>query len=172
MEFALKKYQTFVEQSTWGTDSKQTRSIMNLAAKIGNINKWKKDADKKAKKEKSNARGGRIPIDEYRKLQYKKAPAWKKKKPKNLSDTKVHDGVTHQWCILHRMWQQHKSDECRINPANKKRPPEDGKAKEKDRKADEEKEKEKAKKKGSAVKYGAKSFMAQSNDDDESDSDC
>jgi hypothetical protein len=115
MEFALKRYQTSLEQQTWGVDSKQTKTIMNLTAQVGTIKKWKKESGKKSDDKSGNAeKKDFLPIDEWRKKQYREAPAWKKKAPKNLTDTKKVKGKTLHWCVHHKMWQSHESGQCRI----------------------------------------------------------
>jgi hypothetical protein len=98
---------------------------MNLSARVGTIKKWKKKQDKKGK----NAAEGKqenldekqtfLPAAEWRKKQYDEAPKWKNKAPKDLKDTKKVKGVTLHWCWHHKMWQQHTSDQCRINAAKK-----------------------------------------------------
>jgi hypothetical protein len=162
MEFALKRYQTSVEQQTWGVDSKQTKTIMNLTAKVGTINKWKKDQGK-GKDTKATANPDKkefLPIDEWRKKQYNKAPAWKKKAPTNLTDTKKVKGTTLHWCVHHKMWQQHESDKCRIIKKKQDDKKDDKKGKEKE----EEKKDDKAK---ADVKYNAKAMIAEVDDDSE-----
>jgi hypothetical protein len=39
MEFALKQYQTSVENNAWDFNSKQVKSIMNLTSQVGELKK-------------------------------------------------------------------------------------------------------------------------------------
>jgi hypothetical protein len=165
MEFALKKYQTSLEQGTWGVDSKQTKSIMSLAAKVGTINKWKKDQAKSKeddKKKKQTDKKDFLPIEEYRKKQYAEAPKWMKKQPKDLKATKDVKGKVYHWCTHHKMWQQHTSDQCRI--VQKKDNDE-----EKSKSSDEKKKKknEGGDEKGGKVKYKAVNMAAEVDDESE-----
>jgi hypothetical protein len=163
MEFALKRYQTSLEQQTWGVDSKQTKTIMNLTAQVGTIRKWKKDTSKvgdeksgSAGKSEKTEKKDFLPIDEWRKKQYREAPAWKKKAPKNMTDTKKVKGKTLHWCSHHKMWQNHKSDECRIiKGANSNNDGNKGAITQK-------KEDEK-----SSVRYSVNNMLAEANDSDD-----
>ena len=121
MELALKKYQTSVEEHTWGTDSKQTKSIMTLASKVGNIQKWQRSNDKSGKRDKKDNDTSTLSPAEYRKKRYDEAPAWMKKAPHDAKQTtKKHDGVEYTWCKYHKMWVKHGPATCRLNPANKR----------------------------------------------------
>jgi hypothetical protein len=119
MEFALKKYQTSVEEHNWGTESKQTKSIMTLASKVGNIQKWQRARDKI--RNESNNDTGTLSAAEYRKKRYDQAPAWMKKEPSDptkINKKKV-KGVEYTWCKFHKMWVKHDASTCRLNPAYK-----------------------------------------------------
>jgi hypothetical protein len=118
MEFALKKYQTSVEEHTWGVDSKNTKTIMTLASKVGNIQKWQSAADKQ-KNDKDDDRT-HLSAAEYRKKRYNDAPAWMKKAPTDGKKKKNHKGVEYTWCKFHKMWVKHDESTCRINPAYKR----------------------------------------------------
>jgi hypothetical protein len=166
LEFALKHYQTSLEQQTWGVDSKQTRTIMNLTAQVVTFKKWKKETSK-TDGEKSGNQGKIdktdkkefLPIDEWRKKQYREAPAWKKKAPKNLSDTKKVKGKTLHWCVHHKMWQNHKSEQCRIIKGASSTNKNDGYRGETTAK----KETEKA----SSVRYSVNNMMTEASDSDD-----
>ena len=120
MEFALKKYQTSVEEHSWGTDSKQMKSIMNLSAKVGSIQKWQSAKDK-AKNTETAADTTKLTAAEYRKLRFEKAPAWMKKAPTDPNKINKKDvkGIEYTWCRFHKMWVKHDASTCRLNPAYK-----------------------------------------------------
>jgi hypothetical protein len=121
MELALKKYQTSVEEHTWGTDSKQTKTIMTLASKVGNIQKWQRSNGKNTKSDKKDNDTSTLSPAEYRKKRYDEAPAWMKRAPHDAKQaTKTHDGVEYTWCKYHKMWVKHGPATCRLNPANKR----------------------------------------------------
>jgi hypothetical protein len=121
MEFALKKYQTSVEEHTWGVDSKQTKSIMTLASKIGNIQKWQSSADRNKKAQEEDRDRTILSAAEYRKKRYDEAPAWMKKGPTDpKQNKKKHKGVEYTWCKFHKMWVKHGPETCRLNPAYKR----------------------------------------------------
>jgi ADP-ribosylglycohydrolase len=46
MELALKQYQTSNENSSWGVNSKQVKSIMNVTSQITQLKKWRIDKSK------------------------------------------------------------------------------------------------------------------------------
>jgi hypothetical protein len=141
---------------------------MTLASKVGAINKWKKSQDKdkgKTDGKTEDKKKDYLPIEEYRKKQYDEAPKWKKRKPKNLNDTKEVDGKTHHWCVHHKIWQMHKSEKCRINKGGSSKG--DPKKDEKNEGKDDEKSNEKDKKQG--VRFNVKANIAAA--DDESDED-
>ena len=133
MELALKQYQTMVEQKKWGVDSKQTKQIMTLASQVGNLRKWKSETEKKAKEtttQATNNSSGKkdgkpdgekqfMNAKQWREQRYEKAPDWMKKKPDDLNKTITKKDKTYYWCTYHKLWQQHKSSDCRINPANR-----------------------------------------------------
>jgi hypothetical protein len=125
MEFALKQYQTSVENNAWGVNSKQQKSIMNLAAQVGELKKWRKDKIKKEKKAKQNQDGKSdekkefISAAEYRKKRYEAAPKWMKAEPRDGKTTKKVKDVEYHWCTYHKLWQKHKPEDCRLNPAKK-----------------------------------------------------
>jgi hypothetical protein len=170
MEFALKRYQTSVEQQTWGVDAKQTKCIMNLTAKVGNINKWKKELAKGNKggdgKNKDKEKKDCLPAEEWRKKKFDEAPKWKKQKPKDLKEVKKVKDNTYHWCTFHKMWMQHTNDKCRLNPSNIHEEPKEKRQdnkREKGKSAKKEQEKEKDKK----VRFAPAAHMAKA----ESDSD-
>jgi hypothetical protein len=125
MELALKQYQTSNENSSWGVNSKQVKSIMNLTAQITELKKWrndkgKSDDGKRGKPEgKLEEKKGYVPPTDYRKQRFDKAPNWMKTEPKDGKTTKKVKDVEYHWCCHHKLWQKHKSEDCRLNPTNK-----------------------------------------------------
>ena len=122
MELALKKYQTAVEEHNWGIDSKQTKSIMTLASKVGNMQKWKTASNKTTTdaKDKDPDRT-HVSAKEYRKKRYDDAPSWMKKAPTDANHKKkTVKGVEFTWCKFHKMWVKHGEATCRLNPAYKR----------------------------------------------------
>ena len=121
MELALKKYQTSVEEHTWGVDSKQTKTIMSLASKVGNIQRYRKTETENVTEQTKDNSATRISATEYRKKRYDEAPAWMKKGPKDSKETtKNVKGVEYTWCKFHKMWVKHGPATCRLNPTNKR----------------------------------------------------
>jgi hypothetical protein len=135
MEHAMKLYTTKMQRKTWEQDSTEHREILNLSAQLQASQKeisemkkrfTEKKTDRKSSNNKdSNQQQQRLPPDEYRKQKRDKAPSWMKRKPKNLNKTLTRDNKTFWWCSKHRMWQTHKTVDCRIpdktgNDDNKK----------------------------------------------------
>jgi hypothetical protein len=132
MELALKQYQTMVEQKKWGVESsKQSKQIMTLASQVGNLRRWKSETEKKARETTPSANNNDSKKDgkadgekqymnakQWREQRYEKAPDWMKKKPDDVNKTITKKGKTYYWCTHHKLWQQHKTSECRLNPAN------------------------------------------------------
>jgi hypothetical protein len=117
MEFALKKYQTSVEEHTWGVDSKQTKTIMTLASKVGNIQKWQRGGNRSNTTQDSDQ--PTLSPAEYRKKRYDEAPAWMKKVPTDPKyNKKTVKGVEYTFCKFHKMYGKHSEDACRLNPHN------------------------------------------------------
>jgi hypothetical protein len=123
MEFALKQYQTSVQNNVWGIDSKQVKSIMNLTSQVGELRKWKRDKSKEEGEKKQNNDGKSdkqyVSASEYRKQRYESAPQWMKREPTDNKTTKKVKGVEYHWCTHHKLWQKHKPADCRLNPANR-----------------------------------------------------
>jgi hypothetical protein len=118
MELALKKYQTSVESHTWGVESKQTKTIMSLASKVGTMQKWQSNTDR-SKKTATDTDQTTLSPAEYRKKRYDEAPAWMKKPPTDLKQTKKNvKGTQYTWCKFHKMYGKHSAEECRLNPHN------------------------------------------------------
>jgi hypothetical protein len=122
MEFALKQYQTSVENNVWGVESKQVKSIMNLTSQLGELKKWRKDKTKEEdeKKKGENSEKRYVSATEYRKKRYDDAPKWMKTEPTDNKTTKKVRGVEYHWCTHHKLWQKHKSADCRLNPTNRR----------------------------------------------------
>jgi hypothetical protein len=121
MEFALKQYQTSVENNAWGTESKQVKSIMNLTSQVGELKKWRKDKVKQEDEAKKDTPDGKkfVTSAEYRKQRFENAPKWMKTEPKDGKTTKKVKNVEYHWCPHHKLWQKHKPADCRLNPTNR-----------------------------------------------------
>jgi hypothetical protein len=124
MEFALKQYQTSVENNAWVVNSKQAKSIVNLTSQVGELKKWRKDKLKEEENKKTESSGKEekqeyASATEYRKTRYEQAPKWMKAEPKDGKTTKKVKNVEYHWCTYHKLWQKHKAVDCHMNPANK-----------------------------------------------------
>jgi hypothetical protein len=133
MELALKQYQTMVEQKKWGIEtSNKSKQIMTLASQVGNLRQWKTETENKDKESgktsgtnsgtKQDVKGNDkryMNAKEWRKEQYNKAPDWMKKKPDDVNKTMKKNNKVYHWCSHHKLWQQHKASECRLNPTNR-----------------------------------------------------
>jgi hypothetical protein len=100
MEFALKQYQTSVENSAWGVESKQVKSIMNLTSQIGELKKWCRDKNKEEKdKDKDRKTDNKKFVNavDYRKLRFESAHKWMKTEPKDGKTTKTVKDVEYHW---------------------------------------------------------------------------
>jgi hypothetical protein len=149
LEIALKQYQTRVQKKIWGQDSQEHKEIINLTVQLqksqDDFNKFKLTFDKNDKKKDDNKsgkkgkgkkdkreKGGKkkefLPYEEYRKQRYNESPKWMKEKPTDLKQEKAIKGKTYFWCEKHKLWQQHKTSDCRIG-ANKTTQQDDAKAK-------------------------------------------
>jgi hypothetical protein len=119
MDLAFKKYQT--------RDTKEEQEIVNLTAQLKKSNskfndKFKKfkGATTKNKKDFSkSSKGDKNGFAAKRKERYDKAPAWMKKNPQDGPKTMTKDGDTFHWCAHHKLWQKHKTDECRMAKGSK-----------------------------------------------------
>jgi hypothetical protein len=121
MEFALKQFQTTQDHGTWGADTKNQKSIMNLTSRLGKIEKAdKKKSDEKDDSKKKGEKKTFVSAKEYREQRYKAAPKWMKKAPADGTTKKTVDGVEYLWCVYHKLWGKHTPDMCQVNPKNKK----------------------------------------------------
>jgi hypothetical protein len=139
MDLAFKKYQTRDTKKIWKAKSKQEQEIVHLSAQLAksdtkfndrfrkfkSANKTKKPFSKTANKSDKNG------FAAERKERYDKAPAWMKKNPQDGPKTMKKEGDTFHWCAHHKLWQKHKTDECRMGKGTK--PPVHAKAKPVDR---------------------------------------
>ena len=66
-----------------------------------------KDKKSKAKKD--------LPLtpEQVHKRNYDNAPDWMKNNPDNKKEI-THDGKEYWWCPLHKLFQRHKPEECRL----------------------------------------------------------
>jgi hypothetical protein len=129
MELALKQYQTSNENGAWGVNSKQVKSIMNLTSQVTELKKWRNEKSgngkstshekKDDKQGKSDEKKSYVPSNDFRKQRFDSAPNWMKTEPRDGRTSKKVNDVEYHWCSHHKLWQKHKSEDCRLNPANK-----------------------------------------------------
>ena len=135
MDIALKQYQTRQQKKIWGEETTEHKELLNLTAQLMSskkeINELKrkivpkkqimmKNNKTKPKWDKSKTTKKffkpRDPkeAETYRKERYDKAPQWMKQKPNDNKSSKEHDGKKYFWCQYHKLWQMHKSEDCRL----------------------------------------------------------
>jgi hypothetical protein len=122
MDYALKQYQTQVQELTWGEEAPDKKDMMSLVARVVNV---------EAKLEATTTRSSLINTQRYlppqmskeqwRRRRYENAPSWMKRAPADENDRrrKKVGAYNYTWCKFHQLWQRHTADQCHINPAKR-----------------------------------------------------
>jgi len=98
MQLALNRYNTMKEGGSWNAPSEEQTEIIALKAQL---KKLQKQRDPKSTRNSSTNQNSRY-------------PEWKSKKPKEGEPkTKKVKGKEYYWCPKHKMWTQHKPDDCK-----------------------------------------------------------
>jgi hypothetical protein len=151
MEEVENYYKDRLRSGEWMKLDEDQETILALKAQLGN--KQIKGGEPK-KREKKIKKG------KDKENQPPTKPAWKSVAPKSgEATTKERDGKTFNWCIHHKEWYVHSSQECRKKDGNK------------DDEAVKKKKDEKKKKKGSNTSYKMKvmNALAEVSSGDEAD---
>ena len=113
-----KHYQSRVLACTWMSVTKEQEQIVALRAEL-NALRTKKSTGK-------DRSGGKAPKDTStegkKKKEFRGKWAWRNVAPKSgEATTKDVDGETWHYCKFHGYWCKHTSEECSLNPINKKK---------------------------------------------------
>jgi len=132
MNLASNKYKLLVEKKKWRIMSEQDKKILALETKLEEYKKSFKASKTAQKKDTSNSNSNSGKTNNNKSKGGKKSgksnkpkkelPAWVYQHPGqefiDQNRSKTVDGKTYWWCIYHKRFTQHKSSECRLNPAN------------------------------------------------------
>ena len=120
MELAQNKYNNMLKDGTWKAPTKEQETIVNLTAKVAQLQKKIKANTKtlrkakKGDKQQDNKDGDNSEKVEKSKKK-REYPAWKKVPPAaGEPHTKVVNGKTYYWCKHHKLWCSHKESECKL----------------------------------------------------------
>jgi hypothetical protein len=118
LEATLKMYQTKIVDGSWDQLSNDQKQAINLMAQVKSY-QAKLTPSRVVKSNKSSDGGQNYQPDmERMKKKYDAAPDWKKKKPSNINEPHLENGVEYYWCTKHGMYTVHKSNECKLPKAN------------------------------------------------------
>ena len=118
MDIALNKYKLLTQHGEWMEPDPAEAKLVALTAQLELLKKNNVRLQGKLKKpfpkrEKGKEKG-KDPIKKKKKNNDDKW-AWKDVKPKDgAPTTKVVNGKTYHWCVHHKKWTLHKSEECRL----------------------------------------------------------
>ena len=119
-------YQGRLTRDVWKEESPEQKQIVSLTAtveaqqkQLKGLQNWKKKRNKNEsttnstpnKQQKNNEGKSRL---QKAKERYENAPAWMRQRPANGKGTKIVEGKRYWWCPTHKMWVQHKPDECKL----------------------------------------------------------
>jgi hypothetical protein len=85
MDFALKQYQTQLQECTWGMELAEKKEIMPLTAEVVTLKQQLDDSK-------------RVSSEQWQKRRYEEAPTWTKNPPTDPSEQKVEGNYKFCWC--------------------------------------------------------------------------